>query len=66
LAVAARPGKLRGVLTCDDCAAETEVDERGPGWRASIVPGPGPDEPRRVVVYCPDCAAIDCRSSDDA
>ena len=32
---------LRAVLTCEECETETEVDERVPGWRAYILPGPG-------------------------
>jgi hypothetical protein len=47
------------VLSCEECGAESEVDEREPGWRAYIVAVPDPDSedvPPRVLVYCPRCA----------
>ena len=53
-----QPESLRAVLTCEECETETEVDERVPGWRAYILPDPVSEEgPRRVIVYCPLCAA---------
>jgi hypothetical protein len=46
------------VLSCEGCEAESEVDEREPGWRAYLLSDPvSPDDPRRVIVYCPDCSA---------
>lgn len=44
-------------LTCEECEAESEVDERAPGWRAHILTEPVSEEdPRRVIVCCPACA----------
>jgi hypothetical protein len=46
------------VLTCEECKTETEVEEREPGWRAYILAEPVSEEDlRRVIVYCPVCAA---------
>jgi hypothetical protein len=45
------------VLTCEECEAESEVDEREPGWRAYILPDPvSAEDRRRVIVYCSECA----------
>ena len=45
------------MLTCEECGAESEVDQREPGWRACILPEPVSDEdPHRVIVFCPACA----------
>jgi hypothetical protein len=59
------------VLTCEECEAESEVDEREPGWRAYILPVPiSEEDPRRVIVYCPECVVREFSSlspaSDDA
>ena len=44
-------------LTCEECAAESDVDERAPGWRAYILPADDAlDDGRRVIIYCPACA----------
>ena len=45
------------MLTCDECSAESEVDEREPGWRAYILrESVSDDASARVILYCPECA----------
>lgn len=47
-------------LVCEECETTTDVDARLPGWRAYILPVEDTlVDGRRVIVYCPICAAVE-------